>query len=101
MGDEKGKFNAVVMEGSHGNGLKVWRRVVAPFVSKTEERRHELFSKVNSPVAPAKASEVMKSIQDWEHDTRTYVAAGRSSPSGAQKRQIVVRRLPGVYLEQT
>ena len=43
-GEEKKTFNAVPMDTMHGNGLEVWRQVVGPLVSRTEERRHELFN---------------------------------------------------------
>ena len=41
----------------------------------------------------------MSFIESWEKVTRRYVAAGGVEPADEQKRQILVRRLPGTTAE--
>ena len=77
-----------------GMGLRFGARSFCPLVSKSEERRHELYDAVIHPKAPAKFAAVMEAIEMWEENTRFYQAAGSHAPEDEQKRQILSRMIP-------
>ena len=89
-GDPKRKFEAI----EPSNGAEVWRKIVGPLVSKSEERRHFLIEGVNNPRACTSMADLMKCIEDWEAAIELYVAADGCAPPDEQRRQKLVRLIP-------
>lgn len=92
VGDPKRKFDAI----EPSNTAEVCRKVVGPLVSKSEERRHFLFEGVNNPKGCTNMGEMMKCIEDWEQAIELYEAADGKAPEDEQRRQKLVRLIPGV-----
>ena len=76
-GNHKKKHQAVRQDAVlGGHGMEVWRKVVCPLVSKSEERRHELYDAVILPKALVKFAAVMEAIEMWKENIRFYQAVG-------------------------
>ena len=92
VGDPKRKFEAVECS----NGAEVWRKVVGPLVSRSEERRHFLWEFVNTPKGCTDMKDMMKCIENWESDIEMYEAAEGTAPNDEQRRQKLVRLIPKI-----
>ena len=49
------------------DGFEVWRRLVGPMAPRTLHRRHDLYTKVHSPVAARSLAGVEVGIEVWEN----------------------------------
>ena len=76
------------------NGAEAWRRLTQPLLSRTPQRRQELYKTVAFQKSVNKLQDVMGAVEVWERDTKMYVEAGGQQPSDEQRMTILTNMLP-------